>query len=205
MSEVPSFHSDQELFVQNLRKQTASSHQKLEDNSLSKALLEEAVSVADYQHYLSALYGITVGCEEMLFPVVEDVVPDINRRYRSELIVNDLLATGFSKEQIAALPVYKFTSKSASEAMGAIYVIEGSTLGGRVLYKHINKKLAFSAENGASYFWGYGDQTGSMWKSFISHFTQFALESGQSAEIINSAIHTFTIIDNWLDEAVIEK
>jgi len=205
MSEARHSNSNQELFVQDLRKQTAPSHQKLEDNPLSKAILTANVSVADYQQYLSALYGVTAGCEATLFPAIEGIIWDLKSRYRSQLIVSDLLATGFSELQIAALPVYHFAWSSAADAMGAMYVLEGSTLGGRVLYKHIHKTLGFDASNGASYFWGYGDQTGSMWKSFISSFTQFAMETGQGAEIINSATHTFTIIDTWLDEAVIES
>ncbi|MCE7066255.1 biliverdin-producing heme oxygenase [Dyadobacter sp. CY326] len=205
MSEVRSVHSGPEFFVQNLRKQTAASHQKLEDNHLSKAILEANVTLADYQTYLSALYGVTLGCEKCVFPLIQNVIPDLNQRFRSQLIANDLRATGFPQTQIDALPVYTFTLPNVAEAMGAMYVLEGSTLGGRMLFKHINKTLGLTENNGASYFWGYGEQTGPMWKLFVTAFTQFALETEQSAAIIDSAIHTFTIIDKWLDEAENEK
>lgn len=205
MNEVPSFHSDQESFIQSLRKQTAVSHQKLEENHLSKMILAEKVSLTDYQNYLSAMYGVTVGCEDFVFTQIKDVFPDLDARRRSYLIIQDLQATGFSQSQIDALPVYRFSFSSLAENAGAMYVLEGSTLGGRMLYKHIHKTLGLTPENGCSYFWGYGDQTGTMWKSFISTFARFAQETGQSAEIIQGAENTFTIIDNWLDEAVIEK
>lgn len=205
MSEVHSFHSDQESFIQNLRNQTAVSHRKLEENYLSKMILNEQVTLIDYQNYLSALYGVTLGCENFVFPHIQDIIADLNQRDRSEFIARDLLATGFTQKQIEALPVYTFTFSSVAGHLGAMYVLEGSTLGGRFLYKHINKTLGLTAENGCSYFWGYGEQTGIMWKSFISYLTQFALETGQSAEIIQGAVNTFMIIDNWLDEAVIEK
>ena len=205
MSEVRSGHSGEDLFVQSLRKQTAASHQKLEDNNLSRAILEADVSVADYQTYLSALYGVTLGCEKAVFPQIQHIIPDLSERFRSQMIEKDLLATGFSASQIDALPVYTFTLSTAAEALGAMYVLEGSTLGGRMLYKHVNKTLGLTADNGACYFWGYGEHTGTMWKSFISAFTQFAQQSGQAENIIDSAIQTFTIIDHWLDEAVIEK
>jgi len=205
MSEVRSSHSDQESFIQNLRKHTAVSHKKLEENYLSKMILNERVTLIDYQNYLSALYGVTLGCENSVFPHIKHIITDLDQRYRSQLIAQDLLATGFSAQQIAALPVYRFAFSSAASYLGAMYVLEGSTLGGRVLYKHINKTLGLTPENGCGYFWGYGEQTGTMWKSFISSFTQFALETGQSADIMEGAVNTFTIIDHWLDEAVIEK
>ncbi|MCF0053698.1 biliverdin-producing heme oxygenase [Dyadobacter sp. LJ53] len=205
MSEEPNFHSEQDSFIQNLRKQTAASHQKLEENDLSKMILNEQVSLVDYQNYLSALYGVTLGCENFVFPRIADIIPDLDQRYRSQLVTQDLLATGFTKNQIEALPVYRFAFSSVAGYLGAMYVLEGSTLGGRILYKHINKTLGLTLENGGSYFWGYGEQTGLMWKSFISPFAQYALGTGKSAEIIQGAVNTFTIIDKWLDEAVIEK
>ncbi|SKB98410.1 biliverdin-producing heme oxygenase [Dyadobacter psychrophilus] len=205
MSEVRSFHSGQELFIQNLRQQTAVSHKKLEENYLSKMILDERVTLIDYQNYLSALFGVTLGCENFVFPHIQDIITDLNQRYRSQLIAGDLLATGFTQHQIDALPVYRFAFPSVAGHLGAMYVLEGSTLGGRILYKHINKTLGLTPENGCAYFWGYGEQTGIMWKSFISSLTQFAIDAGQSAEITEGAVNTFTIIDNWLDEAVIEK
>jgi len=205
MSEVRNSHSDQESFIQNLRQQTAVSHKKLEENYLSKMILDERVTLIDYQNYLSALYGVTLGCETTVFPHIQDIVTDLEQRYRAQLIAQDLLETGFSQEQIAALPVYRFTFPSVAGYLGAMYVLEGSALGGRILYKHIHKTLGLTQENGCAYFWGYGEQTSIMWKSFISSFTQFALGTGQSADIISGAVNTFTIIDHWLDEAVIEK
>ncbi|MCF2486590.1 biliverdin-producing heme oxygenase [Dyadobacter sp. CY347] len=205
MNEVPSFHSDQESFIQSLRKQTAVSHKKLEENYLSKMILDEKVSLPDYQNYLSAMYGVTLGCEDFVFSSLKDIIPNLDARKRSHLIEQDLLATGFSRAQIEALPVYRFAFASVAENLGAMYVLEGSTLGGRILYKHIHKTLGLTPESGCAYFWGYGEDTGMMWKSFVSSFTQFAQETGQSTEIIQGAVNTFTIIDNWLDEAVIEK
>jgi len=205
MSAEHSSLSGQDTFIQDLRKQTGPSHQKLEENALSKALLDPGVNMQAYQAYLAALYGVTVSFETSLATLIQDIIPDIAQRSRAHLIVNDLLATGFTVEQIADLPVYHHHLPTKSGAMGAMYVLEGSTLGGRILYKHIHKTLGLTVSNGASYFWGYGEETGIMWKSFVSKFTQFAIESGQSAEIIDSAVQTFTIIDHWLDEAVIEK
>lgn len=53
-----------------------------------------------------------------------------------------------------------------SEALGFLYVLEGSTLGGRVIDKQLRAR-GLSAE-GLSFFQGYGDQTGPRWKAFCT-------------------------------------
>lgn len=200
MSEATALNTEHELFFKQLRQETAESHQKLEDNELSKAILLPSVSVQDYQAYLAALFGVTIACEDQIFPAIARHITDLGERYKSRMIIDDLIATGFSEEQIDALPVYRFEFSSAAEAMGIMYVLEGSTLGGRVLYKHIHEVLGLTPENGASYFWGYGTQTGNLWKTFISSLTQFVDTEGSRDEVIGSAKKTFAIIDNWLGQ-----
>ncbi len=53
-----------------------------------------------------------------------------------------------------------------SEALGFLYVLEGSTLGGRVIDKQLRAR-GLSAE-GLSFFQGYGEQTGARWKAFCA-------------------------------------
>ncbi|GGH47768.1 heme oxygenase [Dyadobacter endophyticus] len=198
MSEATAFNTEQDLFFKQLRQETAESHQSLEDNRLSKAILNPSVSIQDYQTYLAALFGVTVACEDQIFPAISHVITDLPDRYKSRLIIDDLLATGFTEAEIDALPVYHFEFSSVAQALGIMYVLEGSTLGGRFLYKHTHEVLGLKFENGASYFWGYGTQTGNLWKSFISALTQFVEEHEERGEVIASAKNTFTIIDNWL-------
>jgi heme oxygenase len=76
---------------------------------------------------------------------------------------------------------------------GMLYVIEGSTLGGRVIAKNLKKTLNLSDEFGARFFSGYGSNTGQMWKNFLS-----ALDDAQPAlnysQVIDSADLTFKVI-----------
>lgn len=200
MSEAAAFDTEQELFFKRLRQETAESHQNLEDNPLSRAILSPSVSLNDYQTYLAALFGLTIACEDEIFPAISHVITDLADRYKSRLIIDDLLATGLSEAEVDALPVYRFEFSTIAEALGIMYVLEGSTLGGKILYRHIHEVLGLTPENGASYFWGYGPQTGNLWKSFISSLTQFVDEHEERDSVIGSAKKTFTIIDNWLGQ-----
>lgn len=58
------------------------------------------------------------------------------------------------------------TPTGRSEALGFLYVLEGSTLGGRVIDKQLRAR-GLSAE-GLSFFQGYGEQTGARWKAFCA-------------------------------------
>ncbi len=84
-----------------------------------------------------------------------------------------------------------------------MYVLEGSTLGGKFLYNHINKTLGLDTTNGASYFYGYGPQTGSKWNTFVSLMADYAVDKNCENEIISSAVQTFSNIDHWLGQAEI--
>ncbi|QRR02126.1 biliverdin-producing heme oxygenase [Dyadobacter sandarakinus] len=196
---------DPNTFINELRTQTSESHQQLEENMLSKALLLPEVSLADYQTYLSRLYSITLGCETHVFPAIATIFPDLAERYRAARIKNDLIVTGFSAEEVDNIPVPELPFTGQAGAAGVMYVLEGSTLGGRVIYKHVQQHLGLTCEHGASYFCGYGPQTGSMWKAFVSRLTAYADSPEKAGKIIESATQTFTLIDNWLSEAVIES
>lgn len=203
MNELTVSSENQKLFLVNLRQATANSHKQLEENYYSKAIQEPSVTLQNYQTYIAKLYGIIRASENDVYPVLNSILPDINERYKAAYIVDDLTNTGISLSKAQELPVYNFTISSVAEAMGVMYVLEGSTLGGKFLYKHINKALGLNAENGASYFWGYGQHTGPLWNSFISLLSNYAVEKNCEDEVISSAVQTFSNIDRWLNKAEI--
>ncbi len=66
-----------------------------------------------------------------------------------------------------------------AEVLGSIYVIEGSALGGRVIAPHLKTSLGIGPGHGASYFHGFGGQTGVMWSNFR---VMASLEIGESSK-----------------------
>lgn len=188
----------QDIFLKNLREGTAESHTALENNSISKALLSEEVSLQDYQIYLEKMYGLVKGIENDVYPVVKDIFPDLQLRKKAFLIETDLRNTGYSAEQFSLIPVKHFITDGTDKATGMMYVLEGSSLGGRVLYKHVNKYLGLTESIGASFFAGYGDRTGPMWKAFLKHFTDHAVNTGSQQSIIDAASQTFREAGEWL-------
>jgi heme oxygenase (biliverdin-IX-beta and delta-forming) len=51
-------------------------------------------------------------------------------------------------------------------ALGSMYVMEGSALGGQLIARALAERLGIRADTGASYFHGWGAHTGRQWKAF---------------------------------------
>jgi len=62
--------------------------------------------------------------------------------------------------------------KNTAQAFGALYVIEGSTLGGQIIKKMVQKQLCMEGNNGLSFFDGYREATSDMWQVFKGAYYQ---------------------------------
>lgn len=81
---------------------------------------------------------------------------------------------------------------SRSEALGFLYVLEGSTLGGRVIDKQLRAR-GLSAE-GLSFFQGYGEQTGPRWKAFCAVLER----ADDPAAAARGARSAFAQMEDWM-------
>jgi heme oxygenase len=187
------------VFLQNLRSRTAACHQVLEQNPFSIALLSNTVSNDDYTAYLKKLYGFVNGFEKNVFSELLSFLPDIELRKKAQLITSDLLSQNIVTRDIAVLPdcFFKNLYSTKAAAWGGMYVLEGSTLGGQIIERHL-KKNRKSAFKGSSYFTAYGAETGSFWKTFLHHLSKAAQDPGEAEQIIDSAIKTFSAINTWI-------
>ena len=91
---------------------------------------------------------------------------------------------------VAALPLVEI-----SQVLGSLYVIEGSALGGRVIAPQLKRALGLDQGRGATYFHGFGGETGVMWANFR---VLASLEIGESPRNIvracQSAKRTFAAL-----------
>jgi heme oxygenase len=194
------------MFLQSLRSRTAHQHSLLEQNIVSKNLLEPQVTAADYAAYLSMLYGFVKGFENIVFPLLQPSITDIEERRKTHLLVSDLNTLGIDEAGIVAIPDHVFTEAyhSNAAALGGMYVLEGSVLGGAVVYKHLKTTWGIEAIAGkAKYFTAYGPETGSRWRNFLQAFC--LASSGMEEEVINSASQTFSLLHNWFNNHSVKR
>ena len=163
--------------------------------------MSEEVTLEKYLFYLSCMKEVVQLFDEGIVPQIQEIINDADHRKKLPALLNDihfLQERSSSLYRIVPLAVPNITGKSA--AMGIAYVIEGSILGGRVILKHLAKKLGVSPLKGASFFNGYADQTGSMWKAFMDMLTHFAIAEQQKQEIIDGAVQGFNMIHDHFME-----
>jgi heme oxygenase (biliverdin-IX-beta and delta-forming) len=190
------------IFLQRLRSKTANSHRLIEQNSASQFLISKEVTIVQYADYLKSLYGFVYGFEKMVFPILKHhQLLQINDRKKSHFIQADLAMLN----QTAAQPyvsdeLFSTHYPTAAAAFGGMYVLEGSTLGGQIISKHLSKILGAAVAGKTTYLSAYASHTGTMWKSFLQLLCEAAASNNNEAEIIESAVNTFALLNNCLSE-----
>ena len=99
-------------------------------------------------------------------------------------------------------PFFKEMYPDVYTAAGALYVLEGSTLGGQIILKHLQKTMS-PGFKGSQYFSAYQYKTGSMWKSFLQQLNAMPQSIFNEHQMIAGAKKTFEIIDNILNNTPI--
>lgn len=169
-------------------------------------LLDADLSRATYQQLLQGMFGFYEPLEAQLLAspwwgAVAGADVDGAMRHKTRRLRQDLQALGDTESGIAALPRCERlpTLSDPAQLWGCLYVIEGATLGGQVIIKHLNTRLGLTATAGASFFDGYGPHTGAHWKAFCAVLSAQCdhVESGHEA-MLTSANMTFDALSQWL-------
>jgi len=188
-------------FLTDIKSQTADSHKKLESLSVSASILSPDMKIEDYIHYLSLMHDVHKNTEEVVYPLLSQIIPDLDQRKKKHLIEEDLSFLNHNKTTSST--VFDKTEMSVPFALGVFYVIEGSSLGGRFILKNIVNNKQLSNDQGVSYFKGYGDKTGSFWKNFLNILAEYEQNNNGADSIIEGAVYAFDSIYNHFES--IEK
>lgn len=181
-------------FAEILKTETAAAHTALERLPLSENLMSPDLTKDNYATYLYLMRDIVLDAEQNIFPVLKGVVPDLDERAKIKLIEADLdsLGKSYGNDKYPISEGLKTVTEGF--AMGVFYVMEGSTLGGRVILKNVAKQLGLDEGTGTSYFAGYNEKTGSMWKGFLETLLTYEAQNDNKEEIIKGANHAFKSI-----------
>lgn len=179
-------------FLEQLRADTAESHKNLEKLPLSMSIMSPTVSAEAYALYLNRMHDVVKNTEEIIFPLLQNVFSDLEERRKLSLINSDLAFLNAPKTDFK-LPFATAENISVPFAVGILYVVEGSSLGGRFILKNLQTALGYE-QNGVSYFNGYGNKTGSSWKNFLNDLTAYEAQNNAGDEIISGADFAFQAI-----------
>jgi len=160
-------------------------------------LSEERIDKERVRRFLARLYGFYRTWEPWIqsSPIEEDF---FQPRRKLPLVRSDLLALGV--RDVDGLPCLspQIGPATLERAMGSLYVVEGSTLGGRLIGRWL-QNAPWLPPGGLAYFNSYGSDVGLMWRAFQEKLVETAVSASQD-EIIQAAKHTFDCLNAWLCE-----
>ena len=179
-----------------LRESTCAAHARIE---AALPLMNPSLTRETYLGLLEGFFGFHAPLESGLLGVVlaHDPVFAADDRRKMPLLLADLHALGRTSAELSALPLCTDLPcvTSPSQALGALYVLEGATLGAQIIVRHVRETLALGPTTGAAFFSGYGKRTGSMWKRFCSHVNASPLLDTEV--VVGAAVETFEKLLAW--------
>ncbi|TAE23438.1 MAG: hypothetical protein EAZ92_14535 [Candidatus Kapaibacterium sp.] len=188
-----------------IKAQTRPQHDSIEQNRFTKGMMDGSMTLLDYKLYLQKFYSVHKAVEQAFEQFSwQEYRLNLQERSKLHLIAADLQTLGMSAAEIENLPAMQPVPQfhSIAEAFGAMYVLEGSTLGGQIQARQLERVLASAgadAPQAIAYFSSYGARVGAMWKDFCVALT-IAANNDEAVEqrIIEAAQRTFAAIEAWL-------
>lgn len=189
------------MILHELKQQTRSHHSQLEQGL---ALLTRPMTRDDYQLLLERMWGFYTPLEQELARTCAAThVLSWDERWKAPRLERDLQALGLTPSEIYGLPICHALPRCSDlgAALGCWYVVEGATLGGQLIARHLFPRLALTPERGGAFFTSYGSQVGPMWQQFCYVLTTYATTSDRRQTMIAAACETFVALTDWLFSA----
>jgi heme oxygenase len=189
-----------------LRETTRALHKEAESRPLQHSMAKGTLPAGSYVMYLGQLRHLHESLEISLDAVTESQpwlaglftddrrrVPDLDR---------DLAAFGVTPETVPVLPptanfIGRIESLAGSDPvalLGPLYVLEGSTNGGKFLARVLERSLQIEDRAGLAYMDPYGDRQPEMWAEFKRLANQVELTPDQRDAVTEAARDTFRAI-----------
>ncbi len=195
--------------LRQLREETRPEHEATE---AAMPLMAPGLTLDTYKNVLRALLPILRSWESWAAEAAPAPLrPLLPPRRRSHLIEEDLRAlrvmdsTRWSGESapidwdlvvMGEGGVSPTRSEFHAVFLGAFYVLEGSTLGGRMIARHLESVLGVQDGRGVAYFRGHGEETGAMWRETTAEIA--AVPEEQAPVLIAAARRTFAAFGSVL-------
>jgi len=180
-----------------IRAHTGPLHEELE------AVLNIPEQVRSREQYtgllarFAALYGPWEARLRSYEPEFKALGIDLSARLRGHNLQRDLAAL----EANVRLPSGERFAPSLAgfpEALGSLYVLEGSTLGGQVLTRHFREALGLGPE-ALHFFSSHGTETGRYWKEFCAALEVYGARASaeENERTLRGAEAAFAAILAW--------
>lgn len=170
-----------------LRAATRAPHERLHLHPGFSAVQNGSITRLDYQALLTRLLGFYLPFERALG------VPAT----RSRWLARDIAWLGVEAPSpcaCASIPRYHGRARK----LGALYVVEGAALGGRVLARGLDGMAGPGTVEGRRFFIGRGALSGPAWVGYLSRLASIDPNPAARAAVVSAATETFEVFETWL-------
>jgi heme oxygenase len=145
-----------------LKEKTKHHHDETEENLQSQKIFDKSYTIEDYKKLLTHNYKLISRYEPQISEKLKNhSALNLHLRKKIDALKTDLQNLNISTETDQLTQ----NLDNEAEAFGALYVMEGSTLGGNVIAKQLKKNPNFEDVE-FNYFGMYAENTGVFWNEF---------------------------------------
>jgi heme oxygenase len=182
-----------------LRDGTRAAHDRIEAIPGLGILLDPALSAGAYITALKALYAFQAGMYRKLPPLLVNITglrwpdPDV-----LQSLTDDLTWFGVALPRPVAGPR---TLRTSNSALGTLYLLEGSQLGGRVIGRSVSRSLGVTPGRGGSFFCGRtADMARQRWQAFCTVLAHEGamLDTAGCNQVVEGARAAFAYLESML-------
>lgn len=181
------------MITERLRSETRPHHEAMEKVAFSDKIMSGQLNLAEYKTLIRNNYIMNAIIEEAVSAMPEFVnLPGLNfeGRRKSAVLEKDLQLLGLDKNEIDTHS-YSLSFNNIYEALGAFYVMEGSTLGGSVISRQLAKNETLQSVGEFNFYGCYGDMVGPNWKAFQQVLISTVDTQEKEDQAVASAGRTF--------------
>lgn len=180
---------------QQLKAATHSTHDSLDKRVMAADIFANRDSFA---RFLRVQYRFHRDIDALYsHPGLLALIPDLGERRRLAKIALDLQDLG-SEVPASSTPAVA-ADIALPNALGWLYVAEGSNLGGTVLFKLARERLQLQADFGARHLAAHADGAARHWRSFTAALDAAALAAAQEALVVEGARAAFQTVRAYVE------
>lgn len=164
-----------------LKSATSTHHDELERLMFVNEIMNKTLTKEQYKTLLATNYIIHSAIESKLHDALDTELKtalDIENRQKIAALKQDLVEMQLDKEALDTMD-FDFLQQGPQNnaaALGAMYVLEGATLGGNVIQKKLKANPAFEGLN-LNYYTVYAEQLMPNWLTFVKVLNSSVPES----------------------------
>ena len=180
-----------------LRTATRSAHHAIDHHPLLAPLVRPELSLEHYGRVLRSFLWLYTPLQDAFALSIAQAGGGFELADRVSWLQADLTRLGLNRD-LPPEPWLVPAMDSTEKLVGALYVVEGSTLGGQVIARQLSASLGFTAQHGARFFNGWGEQTEARWLAFWRYADGICAPTGHEAAAA-AAVAFFEALRRGLD------